>query len=333
MTTETKPEIKTESESGTEIESGSESDTDSETDLRVLQLATSNRSYFQNQVQVLESEGVECETLFVPNPREQGGRGPREYLSFYLQTLGRGIEDFDLIHVNYGLIGPLALAQPTRPVVLTLWGSDVMGPGWLRHLSQFAARQSDAVISPSKSISRKIDTPHEYIPFGIDTDLFSPIDRDDARERVGWPTDERIVLFPYDPERPVKNYALAERVVSRVPDATLRTVSGVSYEDMPDYMNASDALLVTSEHESGPMAVCEAASSNLPVVSRDVGFVADVLDGIDHSSIANTEDELVSSLTNVLATRERSNGRSVIDRYSLNQLGRELVSVYQKVLN
>jgi glycosyltransferase involved in cell wall biosynthesis len=323
-----------------DVDTSTEIDTDTDVDLRVLQLATSRRSYFQNQVQELEARGVECETLVVPRPREQEkGRGPREYLSFYLQTLGRGLEDFDLIHVNYGLIGPLALAQPTRPVVTTLWGSDVMGPGWLRRVSQFTARRSDAVISPSKSISDQLDVPHEYIPFGIDTDLFRPTNRDTAREKVGWPTDtdERIILFPYDPERPVKNYALAERVVSRVPHATLKTVSGVPYEDMPDYMSASDALLVTSEHESGPMAVCEAISCNLPVVSRDVGFVTDVLDGVDQSAIADTEAELVSSLVDVLGEEaepgERSNGRSVADRYSLDTLGRELVHVYQKVLN
>lgn len=303
-------------------------------DIRVLQLATSRRSFFQNQVRVLEAQGVECETLIVPRPRE-GGRGPREYLSYYLQTLGRGIEDFDIVHANYGLIGPLALAQPTRPVVFTIWGSDMMGSNWLEHITRFTAQRSDAVISPSKSISSLLDVPHEYIPFGIDTDLFSPIDRETAREKVGWrtDTDERIVLFPYDPERAVKNHALAERVVSRVPDATLKTVSGVPYEEMPDYMSASDALLVTSEHESGPMTVCEAVATDLPVVSRDVGFVTDVLDGVDQSAIANTESELVSSLTDILSTGERSNGRSTIDRYSLDTLGRELVRVYQKVLN
>lgn len=301
------------------------------TDLRVLQVATSNRSFFQQQVQVLEERGIECETLVVPRPRS-GGRGPREYLSAYLQLLGQGLADFDLVHVNYGLIGPLALCQPTRPVVLTLWGSDVMGPRWLARVSKTAAKWSDAVVAPTKPLARRLDVPYEYVPFGVDTDLFEPIDRDTARERVGWSTDERIVLFPYDPNRPVKNYDLAKRVVARVPDATLETVSGVAYEMMPAYMNASDALLVTSEHESGPMTVCEATACNLPVVSRDVGFVSDVLEDVEPTGIADTEDELVAALTEVLAADERSNGRAVTDR-SLDRLGRELVHVYQKVLN
>ncbi|RRJ30553.1 glycosyltransferase [Halocatena pleomorpha] len=301
------------------------------TDLRVLQVTTSNRSFFQQQVQVLEERGVECETLVVPRPRS-GGRGPREYLSAYLQLLGKGIADFDLVHVNYGLIGPLALCQPTRPVVMTLWGSDVMGPRWLREVSRVAARGSDAVIAPSKPLARQLDVPHEFVPFGVDTDLFEPTDRDAARERVGWDTDERVVLFPYDPDRPVKNHELAERVVARVPNATLKTVTGVAYEAVPDYMNASDALLVTSDYESGPMSVCEATACNLPVVSRDVGFVSDVLEGVEPTGIADTEDELVAALTDVLDAEKQSNGRSVLDR-GLDRLGRDLVRVYQKVLN
>lgn len=300
-------------------------------DLRVLQVATSNRSFFQQQVQVLEERGVECETLIVPRPRS-GGRGPREYLSAYLQLLGKGLADFDIVHVNYGLIGPLGLCQPTRPVVLTLWGSDIMGAGWLRRVSGLAAQWSDAVIAPTKPLARQLDVPYEYVPFGVDTELFEPADRDDARERVGWDTDERVVLFPYDPERPVKNHDLAQRVVSRVPNTTLKAVSGVAYETMPDYMNASDALLVTSDHESGPMSVCEATACNLPVVSRDVGFVADVLEDVEPTGIADTEDELLATLTAVLDTDEQSNGRAVTDR-SLDRLGQDLVGVYQKVLN
>lgn len=300
-------------------------------DLRVLQVATSNRSFFQQQVQVVEERGVECETLIVPRPRS-GGRGPREYLSAYLQLLGKGLADFDLIHVNYGLIGPLGLCQPARPVVLTLWGSDVMGPEWLRRVSQTAARWSDTVIAPTKPLARRLDVPHEYVPFGVDTDLFKPTDRDGARERVGWDTDERVVLFPYDPDRPVKNHDLAKRVVARVPNATLKTVTGVAYETMPAYMNASDALLVTSDHESGPMSVCEATACNLPVVSRDVGFVADVLEDVEPTGIADTEDELVTALTRVLDADKRSNGQAVTDR-SLDRLGDDLVRVYQKALN
>jgi glycosyltransferase involved in cell wall biosynthesis len=300
-----------------------------EPDLRVLQLTTSERSFFQKQVEVLEDRGVECVTVVVPRAGE--GRGPREYLSFYLQTLGRSLEEFDLVHANYGLTAPMALAQPVRPVVLSLWGSDVLGPAWLHTLSEACGRRFDAVISPSEPLSRELSVSHERIPFGVDTDLFRPVDRAEARERVGWPDDEPIALFPYDTERPVKEYERAERVADEA-GVDLRTVSGVDYEEMPYYFNAADALLVTSRYESGPMVVREAAACNVPVVSTPVGFAPDVLDGVSNSVVADTDDELAAGLTDVVAGDARSDGRDVVDGLALDEMGDRLLEVYRSAL-
>jgi glycosyltransferase involved in cell wall biosynthesis len=302
---------------------------DAEADLRVLQLVTTPRPFFRQQVEELERRGVECTVVSVPRDRD-GGRGAREYLSFALRSIGRGFEDFDLVHANYGLIGPAALAQRTRPVVLTLWGSDVMGPAWLRRLSTAVARRSDAVIAPSEPLARHLSTPYHFVPFGVDTDLFRPIDRQRARERVGWDPDERIALFPYDPERPVKNYRLAERVAERA-GATLRTVSGADHEEMPYYVNASDALLVTSERESGPMVVKEAAACNVPVVSTPVGFAPDVLEGVANSVVAATESELAARLAAILDDGGRADGRTAIDGLGLDEMGERLLSIYLEI--
>jgi glycosyltransferase involved in cell wall biosynthesis len=300
-----------------------------ETDLRVLQLTTSERSFFQKQVEVLEERGIECETVVVPRAGE--GRGPREYLSFYLQALGKSLESFDIVHANYGLTAPMALAQPVRPIVLSLWGSDVLGPAWLATLSETCGGRFDAVISPSEPLSRELSIPHHRIPYGVDTDLFRPIDRTEARERVGWPVDEDIALFPYDTERPVKDYARAERVAADA-GVDLRTVSGVDYEEMPYYFNAADALLVTSTYESGPMAVREAAACNVPVVSTPVGFAPDVLDGVAKSVVADDDATLASGLADVVAGDARSDGRTVVDGLALEEMGERLAEVYRSVL-
>ncbi|WP_330631657.1 glycosyltransferase [Halocatena halophila] len=299
--------------------------------IRVLQVATSNRSFFSQQVSVLEARNVECETLIVPRPRE-GTRGVRSYLSVYLQLLGKSLADFDLIHVNYGLLAPMGVCQPGRPLVVTLWGSDVLGPRWLKVLSETSVRFSDAVIAPTKPLQRALSVPSEFVPFGIDYSLFRPIDRGRAREELGWPKDEHVVLFPYDPGREEKNAALARRITNQLEGVRLETVTGVPYKSMPTYMNASDALLITSNYESGPLSVCEAAACNVPVVSRDVGFVSDVLDGVEPSVITNDEASLRDGLAEILAGDRRSNGRSVTDR-SLDRFGDGITRVYQKVLN
>lgn len=308
---------------------------ESGTGLRVLQLTSSRRSFFEQQVAALEDRGIDCETVAVParDGRERG-RGPREYLAFYLQTLGRGLEEFDLVHVHYGMLGPLALAQPTRPVILTLWGSDLMGPTWLAGMSRLSARLSDAVVVPSPSLAEHLDRPHEVLPFGVDTDLFRPIPQQTARDRLGWQTDtdERVVLFPYAPDRPVKNYPLAERVVDRIPNARLRTISGVPHERMPLYMNASDALLVTSDRESGPMVIREAVACNVPVVSRDVGFAADVVGEVSGSYIADSESDLTEALQAALEAGG-SDGREIFRDLDPAGTARRLEGIYRRALD
>lgn len=316
----------------TELESAGSANRASE--LRVLQLVTTPRSFFDQQVRVLEERGVACTVVEVPRPT--GGRGPGSYLRFYKRVLEETApRSYDLVHVNYGLLGPIGLAQPIRPVVLTLWGSELKGDvGWLERTSRFAARHSDAVVVPTEGLARELSTPHTLVPFGVDTELFRPMDRATARERLGWDGEETIVLFPYDSERPVKNYPLARRVVERLPmDVELRTVSGRPYEEMPIVMNACDALLVTSRYESGPMVVREAAACNLPVVSTDVGFVAEVLANVENSYVARSEDELTTRLARVLRSGARSNGRTTVSHLGLDEMGERLLGVYRSALH
>ncbi|HMB51534.1 MAG TPA: glycosyltransferase family 4 protein [Natronoarchaeum rubrum] len=301
--------------------------------MNVLQLVTTESPFFTQQVRALEKNGVSCTTVSLP---ARGGerRSRSSYLRFYARILEESLGDYDVVHANYGLVGLLALAQPKRPVVLSLWGSEIMGHAeWLDEVSALAARRSDAVVAPSEAVSEHLECSHSVVPFGIDASRFQPTSRAAARDELGWDRDERVVLFPYDPDREVKNHPLAERVVERVPqDVTLKAVYDAPHEDVPTYMNASDAVLVTSRRESGPMVVKEAAMCNVPVVATDVGFVAESLDGVAHSRVCDAEDELVEGLASVLAADERSDGREQLEATSLEQMGERLVDVYEDVL-
>lgn len=304
--------------------------------MKVLQLVTSPRPFFEQQVSVLEAQGVDCTVLDLPGEsRGEAERTPIDYARFYPTILSElRSTEYDLVHANYGLTAPFALAQSGRPVVVTLWGSDLMHEWeWVRRISRYGARRADATVVPSPIMSRRLEVDHELIPFGVDTDQFRPIPRSQARERVGWETDRRIVLFPYDESRSVKDFPRARRLVERLNvDAELRTVDGVDYEEMPYYVNASDALLVTSRRESGPMVVKEAAACNLPVVSTDVGFVADTIEGLPNCFVSDDDRELVYGLTAVLEDGRRSAGRERIDGLSLESMGQRLVALYDRLL-
>ncbi|MFD1563879.1 glycosyltransferase [Haloarchaeobius amylolyticus] len=305
--------------------------------MKVLQLVTSSRPFFEQQVSALEERGVDCTVLEVPGEHSgDSGRTPTDYARYYATVLSAvRSSSYDLVHANYGLVAPFALAQPTRPVVLTLWGTDLMSDRtWLRSCSRYGARRADAAIVPSRVMSRDLETDHELIPFGVDTDLFRPLPRADAREYLGWETDRPIALFPYDRTRSVKDYPRARRLVEQTEvDLELRTVSGVDHEEMPYYMNASDVLLVTSKRESGPMVVKEAAACNLPVVSTDVGFVRETIRGLTNCTVSDNDGALLGGLERAIEDGGRSDGRESIDGLSVDSLGERLYGLYRRVLD
>jgi hypothetical protein len=306
------------------------SDRSSGEELRVLHIAPAWRSFFEQQIDVLEERGVEC-TVLIP----RGGGGLRSHARFYGRVIDASVDRYDLVHVNYGPLAPFGLGQPTRPVVLTLWGTEFVGQSpWLDRATTAGIRYSDAVIAPSPTVGRRLSRGHDVVPFGIDTGLFRPVAKEVARERLGWDPDARIVLFPYDSKRSVKDYGRARRVVDRLdPVPELKTVCGRPYEEMPLVMNASDALLVTSRYESGPIVVKEAAACNVPVVSTDVGFARDVLTDVENSYVVDGEDGLVAGLEAALEGGRRSNGRAVVDDFELDRMADDLLSVYGRVVS
>jgi len=313
------------------------------TDLRVLNLVTNAQSqFFRAQVAELERRGVEMTTLSVPGENHsqsvdagtEGSRSVWDYARFYPSVLAESLDGYDLVHANYGLTAPMAIAQPRHPVVLSLWGSDLMGR--YGPVTRRLAPLCDAVVVMSQGMAETYGRDCRVIPHGVDLDTFRPMARDRARGEVGWPTDERIVLFPYPPKRDVKNHPRARAIVDRVVDrvdrpVSLRTATDIPHERMPYYLNAADALLLTSRREGSPNTVKEAMACDLPVVATDVGDVARRLGPVSPSTVSDDDDALVAGLAEILRTGDRSDGREHADEVGVERMGARLLSVYDSV--
>ena len=99
----------------------------------------------------------------------------------------------------------------------------------------------------------------------------------ESRKQLGLPLDKHLVLFAAYSCRPVKRRHLAREAVTllqREVDVELVEIFDVPHKLVPLYMNACDALVITSKHEGSPTAVKEALACNLPIVSLRVGDVA-----------------------------------------------------------
>lgn len=302
--------------------------------MRVLQLTTNaDATYVTNQIEALATLGVESDVLEVPRSGSDG-RSAADYVRFCPTVRAQDFSAYDLVHANYGLTIPAALSQRRVPVVTSLVGTDLMGR--YGALTKGFARFCDDVIVVNPAMADLLSRDAHVIPHGIDLELFRPIETEHARAVVDWPTEGHHVLFPYHPSRSVKNYPLAERVVEATDDRTagaveLHTISGVDYDLIPYYMNAADALVLTSHREGSPSTVKEALACNTPVVATPVGDVPERLAGVGPGGVADSVDGLAETLRDTLLATEPPDGREAVRSLGLERMGERIRSVYQRV--
>ena len=304
--------------------------------MRVLTLATNGRSrFYRQQVAGLRDRGHAVDAMVVSQPDDAAeSRSVATYARYYARVLAAARRGYDVVHANYGLTAPPAVAQPFAPTVVSLWGSDLMGR--YGGVSRTAVRFADAVVVMSEEMAALVDRDCHVIPHGIDTELFRPIPREFARSEAGWEPDRHHVLFPYPRDREVKDFPRARRIVDAAGDAVerpveLHTISGVPHARMPVFYNAADALLLTSRREGSPNAVKEALACDCPVIATDVGDVADRLDGVTHTAVDDDDDQLARRLAGVLASGARPDGRAAIAPLGVERQLDRLVEVYRSV--
>lgn len=306
----------------------------------------STTNFIKRQAEFLQAAGVDIEVFAF-----RGDRNPYNYAAAWTRLrprLHRG--RYDLVHAQFGQSGLLAL--PKRlPLVVTFRGSDLLGivgdrtgrhtvlGRILQRASRFVARHADAVILVSDHMRQAVRTkaPVHVVPSGLDLDLFRPLPRDVARRQLGMEPGERLILFVGRTHQARKRYTLAQQAVEHLSErlaAKLVVGWGVPHEKVPVYMNACDALVVTSMQEGSPNVVKEALACDLPVVSVDVGDVRERLDGIEGCEVTADEqpETIAAALERVLRRGTRIDGRAAIQHLDERVLTERVIEIYRSVL-
>lgn len=204
----------------------------------------------------------------------------------------------DVIHIHYGLSGLFLLFyRPKVNIFLTFHGGDIQhdqGRLIQNLLSKLIARKVKRVFVLNQEMVKevqKLNIDYELLPCGINTDFF----KNSAIKDISSTT--KLVLFPGDPARDVKNYPLFQDVLKIARKMTPYEIRSECIHDMSrievrNALSTANCLLMTSTSEGSPQIVKEALSCGLPVVSVNVGDVEKMLENIPSCYISITRDPL-----------------------------------------
>lgn len=252
-------------------------------------------------------------------------------------------------------------------LVTTYHGSDINEPRVLR-LSCMAMRLSAWNIFVSKrnvEIATKACriTNYSLIPCGVNLTDDQLLTREEARRQLSQSNipctvsngkerktctfsdiqDAPIVLFAGAFDNAVKDAPLAQQSMdvlnADVPLSeggwgSLVELRGYSRKEVNLLMCAADCLLLTSKREGSPQVIKEAMACGCPIVSVDVGDVAERIADLDGCYLAHTRDpqEIADLLTKSLAYKGKTQGRHHIEDFGLDNalIARQLISIYRQ---
>ena len=287
--------------------------------------------WVRDQVAEIRARGIEVEEFGFP-------RGRSSYLPATRKLRARlRAERFDLVHAHYGLAGWVARLAGARPLLVTFHGTDVrhhiVGP-----LSRRLAWRADLVAGVSRALFFEEDgrpglpavPGSAVLPCGPELGRFGITPRAEARAALGLDPAGRYLLFPADPARPEKRHDRAAELAAAT-GAELLTGGSIEPEVMATWMNAANAVLVTSDYEGFGMAAIEALACGVPVLSTPVGVAPYLLAGIEGCLCAPFDPDIwaAAARPHLDATDPRVAGAARAATLAAGPLAERVIEVYR----
>ena len=304
--------------------------------MKILVVVSGNHSYVApfvtEQVEALQQAGCKVELFRVT------GHGLFGYLR-NLKPLKTAIKSFspDILHAHYGLCGLLCTLQRNVPVVVTYHGSDINNPAMLQ-FSRLAMRRAAHNIFVSKKLQQKATKTFSLfassvLPCGIDTTTFHPINREEACLLMKLDSALHYILFAGAFDNEVKNSQLAKEACALLPGVELLELKGYNRNEVVALMNVADCLLMTSHSEGSPQVTKEALACGCPVVSVDVGDVAEQIESTDCGMIVErTPEAIAKALSMQLERPHRPYCKEKTDQFDNKRIAATIVEIYKTVI-
>jgi len=294
--------------------------------------------FVKEQIDSLTRLGIKNDVFFI-NGRE---KGKFEYIkSIFSLRKQLKSNKYDVIHCHHSLSALVLMLSGCAKKHKTVVSFQNDPSHECQTLYRFIKKSINAIILKNKSTL--IDNKSIfYLPNGVNTDFFKPIDRKDACIRLNIdPTKIYILFVSSNFVRKQKRYDIFTETLKILKKKyhlkniiELNLVNTERYL-VPYYFNAASLHLLTSDFEGSPNSVKEAMACNIPVVSTDVGNVSLLLKGISGSFVAESNNtELLAELAyQAITNNALYNSRStLIDKnLDINSVATQLLKLYKSL--
>ena len=292
---------------------------------------------------------------------------------------------FDAIHLHYPFFGtaePLAVRRLAGgPPLVVQYQMDVVGDGWKapifrwhrRLLFPLILRAADRILvtsvdyaESSRFLARRmpsLDDKITVLPAGVDTDRFRPMDRDEARRRLGLPAGEKLAFFlsRLDRAHYFKGLHVLVRSLKQAPDVRLVVggdgelrrrherhaakhingratfVGDVTDAELPAYYAAADVVVLPSidRTEAFGLVLLEAMARGTPVVASRLRGVQTLVEDKRSGYLVNPGDEaeLAKRIRKAIENRDTmaEQARRVAGSFCWQEIAAKLEAVYADV--
>ena len=272
-----------------------------------------------------------------------------------------------------GYVGAKLKEKYDVPFVVTAHGYDIYelpfkDKEWRTNI-EYVLNAADAIITVSESNSKYIkklgvDTPVHIVPNGYRRDLFYQMDMERSRNKLNLPHDKKIILtvgnlvdvkgHKYLIEAMghitkhrsdvmcviVGSGKLETQLRKKITDMNLedhvRLIGSKPHNEIPVWMNACDVFVLPSLNESFGVVIVEAMACGKPVVASAVGGITEIITNNSLGVLCKPED--IRALTDALEQAfDKDWNRDVIrtyaERYSLEEIGKEIIRIYKTVMD